>query len=118
DREIPALLKAAADHGATSASFVLLRLPWQVKALFIDWLGRNFPDRAAHVLNLIRDSRNGELYDSSFHKRQRGEGAIAEQIAATFKLFARRHGLDGESEGLSSESFRPPKQVEGQYSLF
>jgi DNA repair photolyase len=105
DHEIPKLLEAAAEAGATSAGYVLLRLPYQIKDLFLDWLARHFPDRAARVESGIRAARDGNLSSAEFHERQRGNGPLADQIAATFKLFARRHGLDAPHAGKSSEWF-------------
>ncbi|MFG0284007.1 MAG: PA0069 family radical SAM protein [Phycisphaerales bacterium JB039] len=94
DREIPALLEAAAEAGATGAGYILLRLPHGVKDVFLEWLGREFPDRAGRVESLIRQCRGGGLYDPSFGVRQRGEGPVAEMIARMFEVGARRAGLD------------------------
>jgi DNA repair photolyase len=119
DHEIPAVLKAAAEAGAEGAGYVLLRLPHQVKALFLEWLERHFPDRAAHIESQIREGRGGRLYDSRFFARQRGEGARAEQIGQAFKMFRTRCGLDRPSAELSNASFRRPTVVEeGQLGLF
>jgi DNA repair photolyase len=117
DREIPAVLEAAKEAGASSAGYVLLRLPHQIKALFLDWLQRHFPDRAAHVESLVRSAHGGDLYDSAWFERQRGSGAYAEQIARTFRLFKRRHGLDVPRGELSSAGFRRPLE-RGQMGLF
>jgi DNA repair photolyase len=95
DREIPAVLGAAAEAGATSAGYVLLRLPHQIKDLFLEWLRRHFPDRASHVEALIRESREGALYDAEYFTRQRGKGAHAEQIEKMFDLFKRKYGMEG-----------------------
>jgi DNA repair photolyase len=92
DVEIPALLKAARDAGATSAGWVLLRLPNQIKAVFLEWLSRHFPDRAAKVENALRDMRGGELYESSYFARQRGSGPRADHIRSTFDVFSKRLG--------------------------
>ncbi len=118
DRELPALLKAAADAGAKGAGFVMLRLPYQIKELFLDWLRREFPQRAAHVESLIRQMHGGELYSSSWFTRQRGSGAFAEQVAQTFKLFARRYGLDGRLPPLNNTAFRRDVAEGGQIPLF
>lgn len=99
DHEIPAVLRAAAEAGATSAAYVLLRLPFQIKDLFLEWLARHFPDRAAKVESLIRQTRGGELYDSEFFSRQRGRGGHAEQIQQAFAVFKKRCGLDGPDRG-------------------
>jgi DNA repair photolyase len=117
DREIPQLLEAAADAGAKSAGYVLLRLPHQIKALFLDWLARNFPERAGHVETLIRGARGGKLYDATHGVRMRGEGPVAEQIGRVFKVFRRRYGLDGSLPEYNREAFRRPS-VGGQMRLF
>jgi DNA repair photolyase len=116
DHEIPRVLEAAAAAGARHATWVLLRLPHQVKALFLEWLHRARPLRAARVEAAIRETRDGALDDSTFGRRQRGAGARAETIAAAFALFARRHGLDGPGSPLSSTSFRRPRSA--QMTLF
>lgn len=91
--EAAAILNAAAEAGARDAGYVLLRLPHQIKALFEEWLARHYPDRAARVLNTLRDMHGGELYNADFFHRQRGAGPRAEQIGAAFALFKRRAGL-------------------------
>lgn len=108
DREIPALLKAVSQAGAQSAGYILLRLPHQIKALFLEWLNRCYPDRAAHVEALLRQSREGALYDSEFGVRQRGKGPIADQINTLFVTFNKRYRLDGTMQELSSKAFRRP----------
>jgi DNA repair photolyase len=114
---VPAILQAAADAGAQSAGYVLLRLPHQVKALFLDWLHRHVPERAGHVESLIRQTRDGALYDSTSGVRMRGQGQVAEQIGSMFKLFRRKTGLNTPWQGLSSEHFVRP-MTGGQMSLF
>lgn len=94
DHELPALLAAAAEAGAKRAGYVLLRLPHQIKALFLDWLAVHFPERASHVEALIRDTREGMLYNSDFVTRVRGTGPVAKHVADTFRVFARRHGFE------------------------
>lgn len=117
DTEVPAIIEAAADAGAIGASWVLLHLPYQIKDLFLDWLARSVhPDRAKKVESQIRQSRNGEL-DSATTNRHRGRGKRAEQIAQTFRVFARRHGLDAAPPPLSPEHFVRP-QTGGQMPLF
>jgi DNA repair photolyase len=93
DREIPALLQAAAGAGATSAGYVFLRLPHQVKTIFFDWLHREFPDRVTHVESLLRQSRHGDLTDSTFGRRMTGEGPVAQMVKQLFKTSARRIGV-------------------------
>jgi DNA repair photolyase len=117
DREMPAILKAAAEAGATSAGYVLLRLPHQIKDLFDDWLARHFPDRADHVQSLLRQSHGGKLYDASFHTRQTGEGPYAHQIRQAFNVFKTRYNLSNRSAPLETHHFRPPA-TDNQLALF
>ena len=117
DKEIPALLEAAAGAGVGAATWVLLRLPYQVKTLFLDWLHMNFPDRAARVEGLIRGMRGGNLNGARFGDRMRGHGPVAAQIAETFRVFAARHGLDRGLPAPSSAAFVRPA-VDGQLNLF
>ncbi len=114
DHEIPSILRAAGGAGAGGAGYVLLRLPHQIKALFIEWLGRHFPDRAAHVEALIRGARGGDLYRADFFTRQRGTGDYAAQIGRTFRLFSRRYGLDAARPPSNTGAFRRP----GEAGLF
>jgi DNA repair photolyase len=116
DSEVPALLAAAANAGAASATWVLLKLPYQVKDVFLDWLARNVhPSRAAKVEAHIRETRGGKLYDAGI-ARGRGTGALAEQMRQTFKVFARKHGLAAELPPLDGSHFRRPGR--GQMHLF
>jgi DNA repair photolyase len=117
DRETPTILEAAADAGAIGSSYVLLRLPHQVKALFLDWVKRAYPQRADHIESLIRQTRGGALYDSRFGIRQKGAGPVAEQIGQQFKVFARRYGLDAALPTLNSDAFERPN-LDGQMGLF
>src|SRR4029077_19450132 len=94
DHETAKILEAAADAGATSAGYVVMRLPGAVPGLFEEWVERHFPDRKEKVLNRIRDLRGGKLNDPRFGSRMRGEGIYAEQIRATFETLKRRYGLD------------------------
>ena len=118
DREMPAILEAAAEAGATSAGYVLLRLPHQLKAVFTDWLEHHYPDRAAHVQSLLRQAHGGELYDATPGHRRRGSGAMADGIGALFKLAARRHGLDRRLPPHDASHFRRPDAGDGQGRLF
>lgn len=117
DREIPTILKAVADAGAARASYVLLRLPHEVKALFGDWLQRHAPERRSHVETLIRQSRGGKLYDAKWGQRFKGSGPYAEHIGQMFRVFAARHGLNQNLPPLNSMDFRRPPD-KAQMSLF
>jgi len=115
DHEIPNILTAAANAGATSAGFVVLRLPWAVAPLFERWLEERFPDRKEKVLNRVRDLRGGKLYDPQWSVRQRGNGAFADQIESMFDVTCRRLHLNETNIGLSTAAFRRPT---AQGSLF
>jgi len=117
DREIPRLLRAAADAGARWAGYVMLRLPHQNKQLFDDWLAEHYPQRREHVLSLVRQMRHGKLYDADFSSRMSGTGAYAQQVHTTFDMFARRFGLNEHLEPMTGESFRRPDASE-QLPLF
>jgi DNA repair photolyase len=118
DSEIPRLLEAARDHGATAAAYVLLRLPITVKPVFLDWLERTQPTKKDRILRLIQSTRAGKLNSSTFGERMRGTGNVAEQIEKTFRVFRRKFGLDGPRVTLSTEHFSPPLPRTGQLRLF
>ncbi len=105
DHEIPAILKAAADAGARSAHYTMIRLPHAVKDHFQTWLNEHFPDRAQRVLNHIRDTRGGKLYESAFGSRMRGEGVYADQVEHMMTLFKKRYGLTRKGFPLSTDNF-------------
>ena len=105
DEELPAILRAAADHGATSAGYILLRLPGAVEHLFLDWLRRTLPDRARRIINQIMDTRQGKMSDARFGTRLNGEGEIAKAINTLFTLNARKYNLTKRWDGLSTEHF-------------
>lgn len=113
DHEIPAILQAAADAGASAAGRVLLRLPHGVKQIFDGWLQEHYPERRNKVLNRLRAMRGGRLYDSRFGVRQRGEGIFADQIGALFELARRRAGLAAHGPALSTAHFRVPAKSAG-----
>ena len=94
DHELESMLEAAAAHGATSAGYVLLRLPHEVEPLFIEWLHAQYQDRAEHVLSMLRQLRGGTLDDPRFHSRQRGSGPFAALLEARFRNARRRYGLE------------------------
>ncbi|HUG41740.1 MAG TPA: PA0069 family radical SAM protein [Longimicrobiales bacterium] len=117
DEEIPAIVQAVADAGATSASYLLMRLPHAVKELFADWLEAHFPERRGRVLHRVREVRSGRLNDPRFGSRMRGEGPYADQIGQLFRAAVRKAGLDGGGPPLSSAAFRRPDPG-GQLPLF
>ncbi len=118
DGELEAILDAAAEAGARSAGYVLLRLPHEVRALFQDWLARHLPDRAGHVLSLLRQMHGGREYDARFGRRMRGGGPYAQLLARRFALACRRTGLDGRCMALDCARFRVPPARGDQLALF
>ncbi len=118
DHELPEILEAAAEAGASFASYILLRLPHGVKEIFDDWLARHAPERRDKVLNRVRQMRRGRLYDSRYEVRGRGEGPWADQLRALFRVTRDRLALDRPPE-LSTAAFRvPPDPHAPQYDLF
>jgi len=118
DHEMPAILRAVADAGATAASFIPLRLPYAIKDLFEQWLEAHFPDRKDKVLNRIREIRGGKLNDPNFGTRMQGQGIFAEQMRILFDAAARKAGLDKKLPELTTEHFRRPHDKRGQMGLF
>jgi DNA repair photolyase len=116
DEELPAILQAAADAGAQSAGYQILRLPGAVESLFIDWLETHFPHRANRVLRRVRSLRDGALNETAFGDRMRGHGIWADTYRQLFRATARKTGLDGSLPPLSTDGFRRLKG--GQQSLF
>ena len=108
DMELERILEAARDAGASSAGYVLLRLPLEIAELFEEWLRAHFPERTEHVMSLIRQSRGGKHYDSRFGTRMRGEGAFADLLAQRFALARKRLGLERRDFALDSSQFAPP----------
>jgi DNA repair photolyase len=110
DRDLEAILEAAAAHGAQGAGWVLLRLPREVAPLFREWLDAHYPLRAEHVMSVVRQMRGGRDYDSTFGSRMRGSGAFATLLDQRFALACRRLGLNRgrEHAGLDTSRFRPP----------
>ena len=117
DEEMESVLDAAAEAGARSAGYVLLRLPLEIKDLFREWLETNEPGRAKHVMSLIRSMRGGKDYDSQWHTRMRGTGPYAEMIARRFHLAVKRLGLNKETKPLDLSQFRKPVQTGEQLAL-
>jgi DNA repair photolyase len=117
DHEVPRILAAAGSAGARFAGRVVLRLPHGVKELFDAWLAEHHPERRARVLSRVRALRGGQLYDSRFGVRQRGEGRWADEMAALFELARRRAGLAERGPELSTAHFRRPGGAGGQLAL-
>ncbi|MGA9778769.1 MAG: PA0069 family radical SAM protein [Limisphaerales bacterium] len=108
DHEMPAILQAAADAGATAAGYTVVRLPYGVGPLFEKWLETHFPDRKEKVLNRLRAMRDGKLNDSQWGTRMRGEGIFADQIGQLFEVARRKAGIRNDNRELSAAAFRRP----------
>ena len=117
DEELESVLEASVDAGAMSAGYVLLRLPLEIKDLFREWLEANAPDRAKHVMSLVRQMRGGKDYDSTWHTRMRGTGPYAEMIARRFHMAVKRLGLNRGASPLTLAKFRKPAQIGDQLAL-
>jgi DNA repair photolyase len=118
DADIERILDAAALAGVKGAGYVLLRLPLEVRDLFVEWLKANYPDRAAHVMTLIRGMRGGKDYDSTFGRRMKGSGPYAWMIGRRFETACDKRGLNKEKTVLATEHFRAPRPRAQQLSLF
>src|SRR5690606_20323487 len=124
DMELERILEAAVGAGAQAAGYVLLRLPLEIKDLFADWLAAHFPDCAARVLKLVRETRGGALYQAEFGARMRGDGPYADLIARRFDATCRKLGIDAERRGgetdrrwrLDTARFRRPARQGDQLS--
>ncbi len=111
DHEMESILEAASEAGATRAGFTVLRLPLEIKDLFDEWLRANRPDRAEKVLSLIRQMRGGALYQAEFGLRMRGEGPIAQLLAARFSAAVKRLGLNKIRYRLDALRFAVPESA-------
>ncbi len=118
DHELENVLEMAAEAGATSADYGLVRLPHEVASLFKEWLEAHYPDRASRVMGLIRSCRNGDESDSRWGVRMRGTGVFADLIANRFSLARTRLGLDRPVGNLDTSKFRHPSVQSEQLDLF
>jgi len=105
DIEIPAIVNRAAECGVKRINYSMLRLPYAVKDLFLEWLRRELPEKAAKIENRIRSTRDGKLTNSEFGKRMSGEGKIAESIEQIFESSAKRNCLNRTKVRLSTDLF-------------
>ena len=122
DRTMEHVLEAAAAAGAREAAYVILRLPNELKDLFKEWLAAHYPQRAEHVISIVRQMRGGRDNDPRFGTRMSGTGNYAELIEKRFELACRRFGLNGhgaprQRAALDCTRFRPPSPS-GQMALF
>lgn len=119
DRDMEAVLERAAEAGANMAGYTVLRLPWELKGLFREWLAIHVPQRAEHVMSLVRQMNGGHDYDSDFRTRMRGQGPFAELLRRRFEVACRKHGFArARMLQLDCTHFIPPRKISPQGELF
>ena len=118
DESMEHILQEAKAAGAHYASYTVLRLPWEVKTLFEDWLNAHYPDRAQRVLHRIEDLRNGRRNDPNFGSRMRGTGIWADLLRQRFAVATRKLGLNRTRLSLDCSRFMPPVGPGASASLF
>ncbi len=112
--DLERVLDAAAEAGAIGASYIVLRLPWEVNPLFQQWLEAHFPERAQRVMNRLRDMRGGKEYEAAFGRRMKGEGVWADLIRQRFDKASARLGFGARARGFAEMDlslFRRPLVV-------
>jgi len=117
DSELETILATAKEAGARFADYTLLRLPLEIRDLFVEWLETHYPDRARHVMTLVRDTRGGADYDSSWVQRRTGTGVYADMLKKRFLLARRKLGLDRRPPALDTSQFQPPPAKGDQLKL-
>jgi DNA repair photolyase len=117
DSELENILQAANEQGARSAAYALLRLPYELKDLFKDWLAVHYPLKAEHVMSRLREMRGGKENDSEFGSRFRGNGLFAQLLSKRFQLACERWEFNSVEGGLDTSRFIKPNPG-GQQSLF
>jgi len=125
NEDMEQVLEAAADAGARSAFYTVLRLPWELDPLFREWLALHYPQRAQRVMARVQDLHGiggaqraaGRSYDSHFATRMRGSGLWADLLRQRFAAACRRLGLDRERQALDASQYRPAL-ARGQGCLF
>jgi DNA repair photolyase len=118
DAHLESVLESAAAAGADHASYVVLRLPLEVRDLFVEWLQEFAPLRAEHVMNQVRELRDGKDNDPAFGRRMSGTGVLAQLLRRRFELACRRLGLARERPSLDTGRFAVPELACAQQRLF
>ncbi|WHZ20056.1 MAG: Radical SAM domain protein [Rhodanobacteraceae bacterium] len=119
DRDLEHVLEAASQAGARVAGYTVLRLPWELKTLFREWLELHVPQRAEHVMSLVRQMRGGRDYNSDFRTRMHGEGEFARLLSRRFEVACRKFGYVRRREWpLDCTRFTPPREASPQGDLF
>ncbi len=118
DAEIETILERAAEAGAAQAGYVLLRLPLEIKQLFTEWLENTVPNRAQHIIRVLKEMRGGKAYDAAWGTRMRGKGPYADMISKRFRKGLERFGLNQARLSLDLTQFSPPPKPGDQLKLF
>jgi DNA repair photolyase len=118
DHEIESIIAAGAEAGAKWVNWTLLRLPLEIKDLFIEWLQAHAPGKATHAMSLISQCHGGIAYRSEWGRRMRGEGPYADMIRLRVEAASRRRGLDKREYDLDCSRFAVPKEPDSQFELF
>ena len=117
DSELESILSAAKEAGVCYANYTLLRLPLEIRDLFAEWLHAHYPGRAKHVMALVRNTRGGADYDSTWGQRRTGTGVYADMLAKRFILARRKLGLDKRAPTFDTSQFNPPPAPGDQLKL-
>ena len=118
DPELENIMQTCKDAGVSEAGYVLLRLPLEINELFCEWLNEAYPDKASHVLTLMKSMHEGQSYNSTFNRRGRGSGPYAALLAQRFHLALKRMKLDQRDMALRTDLFQAPVLKGGQMNLF
>ena len=114
EHEMQRIMKAARDNGATFTAYTFIRLNGAIKFLFHDWLYKNFPERADKVWHLIENSHDGQVNDTRWGVRMRGEGPIAQLVAQQYRKYAKLYGMNAEDWSLDRSLFKRPGDAQGR----
>jgi DNA repair photolyase len=114
--EVLPLAKAAADAGALSIGYTVVRLNGAIGEIFSDWIRKAMPDRAEKVLNQIKSCHDGKLNDSRYGARMKGEGEFAQMMRSQIDLARKKFFTDREFPELDCSLYKKFKP--GQLDLF
>ena len=118
DFELEGILSEAAGAGAEAASMIMLRLPREVSELFQEWLAETYANRAAKVMNMVRDLHGGRDYDPKWGSRMTGTGLFADLMQQRFARAIKKLGLVRSLPDLRTDLFRVPQETDPQLTLF
>lgn len=111
DNEVPNILKRSADAGATRVAHTILRLPYAVAPIFVEWLEKNVPEKSKRVLARINMIRGGQLNDPNFGTRMTGTGAYADFMHTLIHTLSDKYGMQMPKKPLATHLFKRPGQL-------